>query len=291
MAHSVRSRLAQAVTQGSKAERALASFMLGAIADLPFENAATVATRVGVSEATVGRFCRGLGYQSFRALKERLKDDIGDGPWLISDRLAEMRAAAGSDATGAAPGLELEIAGLVAVYELRRRAEWRTVVRRLAEVDRVVIAGFQTERGLAQYFANQLQYLRDGVQLADLSAGNFTEALASDRPRCLVIFEARRYSRLARLLAREARAMAVPVTLITDSYCTWTADADEVFPVPTQFSQFWDSTALMASLGNLMINDLFFELGERVEGRLARVAELYGAFTGHVGDPVVPVRK
>ena len=69
------------------------------------------------------------------------------------------------------------------------------------------------------------------------------------------------------------------------------ADADEVFPVPTQFGQFWDSTALMASLGNLMINDLFFELGERVEGRLARVAELYGAFTGHVGDPVMPVRK
>ena len=178
------------------------------------------------------------------------------------------------------------MAALVAVYEHAQTPEWDRVIKRLATKHRVYAAGFQTERGIAQFFANQLQYIRDRVQLVDLAAGNFAEVLASDEDACLVIFEARRYSRMAKILAQEARAAGIPVTLITDQYCDWGHEAaDEVFAVPTSFNQFWDSTAQMASLGNLMINSIFIELGPDVEQRMNKFAELYGQFTGHVGDP------
>lgn len=71
------------------------------------------------------------------------------------------------------------------------------------------------------------------------------------------IFEARRYCRQALVLAREAKARGIPVTIFTDRFCTWGADnADEIFMVATQFNQLWDSTAHLALLGNLMINDI-----------------------------------
>lgn len=266
--------------------------MAHAFADLPFETAASLAEKVGVSEATVGRFCRHIGYANFRDLKDHLKDDIGDHPWLISDRLADLRAGASHRRDAIAQGLELEIAGLVQIYEFARTENWTRVVGRLAHAPRVFVAGFQTERGLAQYFTVQLQYVRDHVQMLDLSAGNFAELLASDGDACLVIFEARRYSRLAKVLAEQARGAGIAVTLMTDQFCTWGAGcADEVFAVPTQFNQFWDSTALMASLGNLLINDVFLELGQGAENRLTRIAQLYGSFIGHVGDPVTQVAK
>ncbi|MBY6059336.1 MurR/RpiR family transcriptional regulator [Leisingera daeponensis] len=288
----VRSQLTHALETGSKAERAIANYMLSTLDQVPFETAASLAEKVGVSEATVGRFCRGIGYTSFKDLKEHLKDDLGDHPWLVSDRLNELRNTARDDAGHLSQGMELEIAAVVRIYEYARSPEWQNVVARLARTQNVYVAGFQTERGLAQYFANQMQYLRDKVTLVDLAGGNFAEVLATDPDACLVIFEARRYSRLAKLLAREAKTAGIPVTLITDVFCDWGHEAaDEVFAVPTQFNQFWDSTAQMASLSNLIINGVCMELGPQVEERLNRIAGLYGRFTGHVGDPVAAIEK
>lgn len=264
--------------------------MKGALAELPFETASSIARKVKVSEATVGRFCRSIGYASFRDLKGHLKHDIGDHPWLMADRLRELQGNDDGKDDGLTRGMELEIAGLVRVYELARTSEWQRVVARIASCDTVHVAGFQTERGIAQYFANQLQYIRDRVRLLDIAGGNFIETLATDRDTCLVIFEARRYSRLARLLAKEARAAGIPVTLVTDMFCDWgQSAADEVLAVPTQFNQFWDSTALMASLSNLLIHGVFTTLGPEVDTRLDRIVELYGKFTGHVGDPLTQV--
>ncbi|MFD2740662.1 MurR/RpiR family transcriptional regulator [Sulfitobacter aestuarii] len=288
----IEDRLSNAMRSGSKADKALASYMGASLTELPFETAASIAVKVKVSEATVGRFCRSLGYESFRDLKEQLKGHIGDYPWLMSDRLSELRKNSADDETHFLRGLEMEIAGLVSIYEMSTGQSWRRVVKRLAHVERVHVAGFQTERGIAQYFAHQLQYVRDGVALLDLSSGNFAEALLSDRDSCLVIFEARHYSRQAKVLAEEARDAGIPVTLVTDLFCDWGAGvADEVLAVPTQVNQFWDSTAAMASLGNLLINGVFLELGPGVSERLNGIAKLFGRFTGHVGDPVAPIRK
>lgn len=290
MTGSVRQRLSDCLAKASKADRAIANYLLAQLNAIPFETAASLARKVGVSEPTVGRFCRAIGYKSFKDFKDHLKQDIGDKPWLISDRLREFqrRNRAGEDQLSR--GLELEIAGLVAVYELAQTPEWKQVVKRLAHAPAVFATGFQTERGMAQIFTNQLQYLRDRVHLIDLAGGNFAELLASGHDgACLVIFEARRYSRMAHLLACNARDAGIPTTLVTDAFCDWGRDvADEMFVVPTEFNLFWESTAQMASLANLLVNSVFIELGPAVEERMNEVSRLYSRFTGHVGDPSGP---
>lgn len=291
MPTTLRDRLTEASRNNSKSERALAGFMLAEFASLPFETAASLAAKVSVSEPTVGRFCRTLGYESFKDLKANLRNDMGDQPWLIGDRLRDLQARNRAGEDQLVRGLELEIESLVAVYEHAHSEAFDNVVKRLAKADNVFAAGFQTERGMAQIFVNQLDYVREGVCLLDLAAGNFAQVLASDKAHsALVIFEARRYSQLARELAIAANAAGIPVTLITDPYCDWGHEvADEVFAVPTQFNLFWESTAQMASLANLLVNGVFMELGPQVEDRMNRIADLYGQFTGHIGS--APARK
>lgn len=290
MAETLRERLNDALSSSSKADRALATFMLAEFGNLPFENAASLAAKVGLSEPTVGRFCRAIGYDGFKDLRKNLRNDMGDQPWLIGDRLRDLqqRTKAGEDQL--TRGLELEMAALVAVYEAAHTPEWDRVVKRLARIKSVYVVGFQTERGIAQIFANQLQYIRDKVQLLDLASGNFADLLAAeDDDTALVIFEARRYSRNAQLLAAEAKANGIPVTLITDPYCDWGHRvADEILVVPTSFNLFWESTAQMASLANLLVNGVFMELGPEVEARMNKIARLYGTFTGHVDDTPRP---
>jgi DNA-binding MurR/RpiR family transcriptional regulator len=286
MTASVRQRLSDSLAGATKAEKAVASYMLANLTALPFETSATVAEKARVSEPMVGRFCRSLGYRHFKDLKADLKEDLGDRPWLIGDRLKEFRDRGRREEDELARGLELEIGALLRIYELAQTKEWKRVVKRLASVPQIFVAGFQTERGMAHIFANQLQYLRSGVHLVDLAGGNFSDVLLETPKQCaLVMFEGRRYSRLALKLATEARRMKIPITLVTDIYCDWAHDCvDEMFAVPTDFNMFWDSTAQMASLSNLMINAIFKELGPTVEHRMNKVADLYSHFIGCVGD-------
>ena len=283
MTATLRERLEDALPGASRADRAIATYMLADLPGLPFETAASVAAKVGVSEPTVGRFCRTLGYGGFKDLKEHLRRDVGDRPWLIGDRLEALRGRMGAEG-GLARGLEREMAALVAVYELAHGPAWEAATRRLARAPAVFATGFQTERGVAEIFVHQLQYLRDGVGLLDLAGGSFAELLAREGDAALVLFEARRYSRLALELARAAREAGVPVTLVTDPYCDWGREvATEVFMVPTAFDLFWESNAQMASLANLLVNGAFLELGPAAEARMAQVSDLHGRFVGHVG--------
>nr|WP_298688550.1 MurR/RpiR family transcriptional regulator [uncultured Dongia sp.] len=291
MRDSVRDRLNASLERATKTEKAIASFMLANLNGLPFETAATLAQKIGVSEPSVGRFCRAIGYQHFKDLKADLKADIGDKPWLIGDRLKDYRERSRRGDDELARGLEMEIAALVSNYELAHSKEWKRAVKRLARLPTIYVAGFQTERGLAQFLVNQLHYLRSGVHLLDLAGGNFSEVLLADARKVgLVLIEGRRYSRLARLLATEAKAAGVPTTLITDSYCDWGRElVDEMFVVPTAINQFWDSTAPVASLIALLINSIFNELGPSVETRMNQVSALYSRFTGYVGETSGPL--
>lgn len=288
----LRARLTTANTDGTPSDRAIAGFLLGNLQSLPFETAASVAAKVGVSEATVGRFCRTLGYRHLKDLKGSLQLDLGDKAWLIGDRLQDFHRRSQSGNAELSRALEREMAALVGVYEMAASPSFDATVKRLSHRRSVWVAGFQTERGRAAELAHNLQYLRAGVHLCDVAAGHFAEVLLDDPTQTtLVLIDARRYSRLTRDLALAARDAGIPVTLITDPYCSWAHDTvTEVFAVPTDLNHFWDTTSAMSSLVGLMINGVFRELGAQVEARMARVSALHGSFIGHIGSARGPTK-
>lgn len=283
----VKQRLEESLNTATASGRAVASYMLANLNDLPFETSASIAHKIGVSELTVGRFCRSIGYRHLKDLKDHLRTDLGGSPWLIGDRLKEFQKRSRHDMGELTRSFELEVGALVRVYEYAQSAAFQTMSRRLATAPRVYVAGFQTERGLAASLAHNLQYLRDGVQLLDGASGHFGEAiLGGDRGAALVMFEARRYSRQARLLARKAHERGIPVSLVTDTYCDWADDCtSEVFRIPTDLNLFWESTAPMLSLVHLLLNAVFNELGPKVEERLNATAALYHEFVGYTEHP------
>ena len=279
----LRDRLQASLDGATPAARRLAAYFLASLKTLPFETAASVADKVDVSEATVGRFCRTLGYRHFKEVKAAIQSELGDKAWLIGERLQDFAARLRSGTDEAALGMQREIAAIVANYETAATPEFARCVQRLATRAQVFISGFQAERGHGQCLAHNLQYLRPGVQVLDLAGGTFAELLLAPKgAACLVLIDGRRYSQMTRQLALAARKAGVPVTLITDPYCAWGAEvADEVFVVQTDLNQFWDATSAMASLICLIVNGVFGELGPGVETRMNRVSALHADFIGH----------
>lgn len=287
MSQPIKQRLESSLSTATASGRAIANYMLANLYELPFQTAADIAATLNVSESSVGRFCRSIGYSHFKDLKNDLKADLGDGPWLVGDRLQEFRQQASQGPQGLPRSFELEVGALVKVYEYSLTPAWHTVAQRLATRRKVFVAGFQTERGIAASMAHLLQYLRDDVHWVDGAAGHYADVLLSaPQDSALVVFEARRYSRHALTLCREAREAGIPVTLVTDTFCDWAEqNADEVFRVPTEFNFFWESTAAMLSLVHLLVNDVCKQLGPEVEKRLEAVAALHNEFVGYTSSP------
>ncbi len=280
---SIKQRLQDQLSGKSMASRNIASYMLANLSNLPFESGAVVAEKLGVSESTIGRFSRALGFKHFKELKVALKADLSDSPWLLGDRLQTFQQQ-GADEDALGNSLELEIAALVRVYEYTRTERWHQLTSLLAQRPQVFVAGFGTERGIASSMVHMLQYLRSRVHLVDGASGHFGEVLlSSPQDSMLVVYEARRYSRHALLLCSEARKRSIPVVLITDNFCGWAEHhADEVFRVSTELGLVWDSTSTMLSLTHLLINDVSRKLGADVESHLEAIAQLHHSFVGYV---------
>ncbi|HEX7437951.1 MAG TPA: MurR/RpiR family transcriptional regulator [Caldimonas sp.] len=275
-------RITDQFARMTRAERSIASYMLGNLHLLPFENAAAIAAKVGVSPMTVGRFLRSIGYSGIGEVKAELRDAALSPGLRISGRLERIRASSGVG-EDLHRNLQLEVNALVSVYEHVGTPLWNEAIARLASDDQVFVAGFQTVSGLASDFAARLQYLRPGVSVLDGQDGTFADLLAgrSENP-CLVLFEMRRYTKFSQLLAEKAQQRGIDLIVICDRHCLWARDhSDLVFSVNTDSNLFWDNQTPFLSLTNLMFDHIVRQLQGAVDARLEAMAELqehFGAF-------------
>jgi len=254
------------------AERMIAGWLLENMASIPFETAASVGQRVGVSAMTVSRFLKSLGYSGLAALKDDLRGELGDAPWLLPPK-----AGAGPDSR-----LKAETAAIADVYRLAETPEWAAVVALLATARTVHVAGFQSERGLAAGFAHQLLYVRPGVHSLDTGSGLYAEMLEATPRDVCVLVDIRRYSRHFRLLAERAVAAGVPVVVVTDPYCPWARDlTPHILTAEISLGHFWDMDTALASLLNLLTDDVMRRIGTaKVHARLALLSDRYSEFVG-----------
>jgi DNA-binding MurR/RpiR family transcriptional regulator len=274
MSQALEQRLKDRRESFTESEQRIASYLLQNLRDLPFETAASLAKRVGVSPMTVGRFLRTLGYEGVGALKEELR---GTAAWrqLYAGPAPQERR----DAVAA--HLEAEVGALTAVHTLPGTREWAASVRLLARADRVSVASFQTGTFLGLGLATLLQQLRPRVSFNPGSDGAYIDMLLdSDRDSCVVLIDARRYFRQFRALSTEVVKRSIPLLLITDTDCYWARDLTRhVLMVPAE--RLWHSYSAYTSLFSLLAASLIEELGD-VMDRLGDINQLRQELVGYV---------
>lgn len=275
-------RLSDDFPRFTRAEKAVASYMLSHLDRIPFETAASIADNVGVSQMTVGRFLRGIGFQGLAEFKGRLRDEMDAAPILISDRITRIRAGQDRDSR-TWENFELEIDGILSAYELRDTPAWQAAVDALAGSRRVHVCGFQTIAGIASDFAARLAYARPDTRLLEGRDGTFSDLLAEPAEGCcLVLFEMRRYTAQSHDLLAAAQEAGVLIVVICDSHCYWARDyTDIVLPLRTGSRLFWDAQAPFSSLAGLLVDDTIARLGDAATARLERLRGLqdrFGAF-------------
>lgn len=269
-------RRAEAMTP---AERAIAAHLRDNRLMIPYETGATIPGAAGVSEMTVIRFVRALGYANLKDLKDDLRPRTADDARAIDDVMERFRSRR-DDHAHLHRSLGLELDAIARAYELATTARWARIVHRLAETERVHVVGFQATQGLALDFASRLKYVRPGVRYAEARAGIYSEVLESDPARsCLVMVDTASYARKGVLPARRAAETGMPIVAVTDRYSNWALEfTEEVLAGHTQVGTFWDSLASLNVILNLLINSVAARLGDRAGQRFRQLAEWGGYF-------------
>lgn len=267
----------------SKSDKLISSYIERNIAELPFETAKSIAARLEISQMTVGRYLRRLGFDGLDELKAAMRRGGRSNPaWQIKGSLDRFQDDL-RDGKFLAGLLQQQVDNLGMIYELTTAPQWQQTVDALISASEVYVAAYQNVRGIAQYFAAQLSYTRPRVAFMDGLNGTYSELLdGSVDGRVLFLHDVRRFASKARPLAEEARRAGVKVILLTDEFCPWAEEVSDIsLVIPGSHGPLWDGAATMTAVMDLLLSNILVVLRGKVDERvelLTRLQDVFGDF-------------
>jgi DNA-binding MurR/RpiR family transcriptional regulator len=260
-----------------RTEQAIAKYLLSNMHEVPFETGATIAATAGVSEASVTRFVRKLGYGHLKHLKRDLRGRRSSPGAGLDD--AETRyQLGGREKERLARSLEMEQHALAAAYDQVHSEPWDRMVDLLSVTERVNCIGFQAVKGLALDFATRLQWVRAGVHFVEGLDGTYSEILTDDPGKsCVLLVDTAEYAAVTFRLCEEIQRRGVPLLIVTDKYSHWAKEfTDLALEVSTHVDLYWDSMSALSSTLNLLTHAVADKLGPKAERRMNELGRIAG---------------
>lgn len=269
------SRLRDGWLDFGRTEQAIAKYLLSNMHDVPFETGATIAATAGVSEASVTRFVRKLGYGHLKHLKRDLRGRRVPPSAGLDDADTRYQLG-GAEKERLARSLEMEQHALAAAYELVHSEVWDRMVDHLSNSERVNCIGFQAVKGLALDFTTRLQWVRAGVHFVEGLDGTYSEILTDDPGKsCVLLVDTAEYAAVTFRLCEEIQRRGVPLLVVTDKYSHWAKDfTDLALEVSTHVDLYWDSMSGLSSVLNLLTHGVADKLGAKAERRMIELGRI-----------------
>ncbi|MFT3688384.1 MurR/RpiR family transcriptional regulator [Paenirhodobacter sp.] len=203
-------RVRAAVPVLRPAERRLGELVTDFPGELASYSASELAALAGVSNATVTRFVRRLGYQSYEEARRHAREERTTGSRFYIAAAAPAAEAVSSYTERDSRNLELSLGG-IETEEIDRLAA------RLLSARKVWVIGFRASTAFAVYLQWQLTQVMENIVAIPGAGQTMGEHLVSLRPEDVVIFFAMR-RRIARTeaLLEQIRAAGAALVYVTD---------------------------------------------------------------------------
>jgi len=235
-AKSFLTRVADALPGLHPSERKLADLVL----DFPGEMAGYTATEIAgladVSNATVSRFVRRIGYGSYDEARRAVRDEQQAGTALLRFASSGPAAEGAVDAHRAQSHLNLD-----RTYAQMDDAPVDSLARALLAAPRVWTIGFRAGQSMAQYLGWQLSHVLPDVCVLPRAGETLAESTASVAAQDVVVLIAlRRNARLSQAVAEVATDAGARLAVLEDR------------PAPGTAKATWRLTCVTSASGPLM---------------------------------------
>lgn len=254
----------------TKTERLVATWLESNPEAIAFQTVRSIANASGVSEASIVRFARKLGYSSFTDMQHVAQREMQESHSL-GDKLARSLAA-GMIEGPLEKTFRTDLENLQKTYERLDERAFADAVRLIAHARRVGVVGLRASAGAATHLAFILQLVRPNVSLLHLGLDNVNEQLLDVMPGDVLLAvsvgkPARRTIQVS-VEAKERRGMAVvAITSSRLSALAQVADAALIVAVDGTFNSY----AAVSSLSSALVDGVAAALHASAKERLARL--------------------
>ncbi|CAN0540893.1 unnamed protein product [Ectocarpus sp. 12 AP-2014] len=272
--HSFLTRVRSALPTLHPAERRLGEFVCDFPGELASYDAQELAKFAHVSKATVSRFVRRLGYESYEAARKHAREEQTTGSRLFlpsSDARAKEHSLASN--------LEQGKTNLDRTFATITQAEVDDVARTILSARKTWVIGFRASHPFADYLRWQLTQVVE--QVTSLPGGGETlgEQLVNfTQDDCVIIFGLRRRVALTEQLLAHAKECGTKLLYITDEGLNAEPSATWHFRCHTLATgPLFNHTAVMA-LCHLLAMRTIELAGDASRSRLRRIETLNDRF-------------
>ncbi|MBO4411311.1 MAG: MurR/RpiR family transcriptional regulator [Lachnospiraceae bacterium] len=276
---SLHERIRDCRENGSKGHRKIAAFLLDHAGQSAGMTAAALAQAAEVSEPTVVRFAKELGFDGYPEFQQALRSAIKNQ--LTSTERLNMLYERKADSV-LSSALSAEIHSLKETLAATDEADFQEVVRMLLSARRVYIVGTRSSSSLANYFYFYASLILDNVHLVQNANGSdlFEQMIRVGSGDVVFGITFPRYSSRtvdAMTIAKKSGAKAVALT--DSEFSPLVSLADKVLYAPNDVSSFVDSLVAPMALVNALISALGVERREETSENLAKLEKLWEEYT------------
>ena len=204
----------------TRTEKVIADYFLEHSGSLYFLTAKDIALALGVSDTSVIRLCRTLGYRGFRELQESLRSELSQvierekyviPQHQVPDKLQKYQDLSSFQC------LQFAVDCLQETYRKNDPEKYGQIVRILLESEHIFVSGFRGLAGPARHLGVLLsQYTRHVEYFCDADTRCVEKLLDYGPHDCVILLGAERYSRMTCVLAEMAHNAGCRLIVITD---------------------------------------------------------------------------
>lgn len=269
--------------QLTKTQKMIAKYILDNSADACFMTSTEIALKLGVSESSVIRFSRSLGFDGFMDFQKNLRKNYQDKVLSISSsvtvpsqRIAK-RAKLDSSSEYISRHFKNAARNLETVFVSNSIASFEEAADIIVSSRNKYIAASRGNSSLSNYFLLYLKHMVPHVESTNTSAISPIDHMCNiSRDDCLIVFSFPRYSSLDKITATMASDAGAKIIVITDKPSALLAKyATVLLTAPVDTNTFFNSFVGPQFVSEALLDTVSHKV-KGIEKRLKKIDRYLG---------------
>ncbi|MEF9916824.1 MAG: MurR/RpiR family transcriptional regulator [Lachnospiraceae bacterium] len=263
----------------TKTETIIADFMLDYYSEVCFMTSTDVANRLNVSESSVIRFCRTLGYKGYVDFQKTLQTHYQKKVKNISRFITTPSERLDLSTTGEMTMGYLEthfenaISNLESAVVNNHQELFDKAADLIIASNQKYIISSRMNTGQGDYFLLLMKHMLDNVQPANYGAINVIDHICGISSKdCVILFSFPRYSEMDRLALEMALEAHAKIIIITDKQSAMLAQyATVLFTVNVDSNTFFNSYVGVQFITEMLCEAISLKIGKPISERLKKI--------------------
>lgn len=266
----------------TKSQQKIADYFIRSPERVGMSSSMEVSKAIGVSDASITRFARAIGYEGFSDLKNDIYNSLanqatgGVNTLSLAERFDVNQAKYGGGSR--AEYMQLQQYNLERTFQQNGEEQFDKAVEMLLNAKHRYSIGFRGCLGTASQFAWLLRFLLDHVvsihDEGSSAIGSLQDANDED---CVVLFSVSRYYKGDVALARLTKKRGAKLCVVTDSVLSPFGEfADILLVAETQNSSFFHSAMALNLISEYLLTKISLRCSDSYQHRVTERDELTG---------------